>query len=235
MTNEAYDKLRDQYHIISESQLKALFRCTHDVNNLLGVFSKKALILREVSVNSAIAAGHVDNESSALSEVAKQIGVLATFLTEAAEEARQINAAVSNCILNCIVESAKREKFMESLKLVETEDGIALVLTDAAKNIGGEISRRLCVEKDNLRRINPSLNRLQQIIHRTGSIVMSLKISSGIADDDENSFFAPIAESLEKIADDCVHDEQALIRLVRQAENFLEIGGQCFKKGQHAT
>ncbi len=229
-------KIKRETEAISESQLKAVFREVQDINKLLNQFARQATVMREISVNSAIASGHVGTESSALCEIAKQIGVLAQLLTESLKEAHLATGKISNSILTCIVEAAKREKMITAQKLIaHPNTPIDTLLLQVAESISIRYSHELIDAKQSLHKLGPLLARLKQVIHRTGSIVMSLRISSGIAEDEETSFFIPIADSLAQMAEDFANDAEELIRLMKQVNGALKTACECVKGGNYVA
>lgn len=221
---------------MNESQLKNVFRDVHNINKLLGRFAKQAAVLSEISVNSAIAAGHVGAEAAALSEIAKQIGSLSGLLRESVTEAHRITGNISNCILSCIVEANKHEKLLAASELMDTaSEGNRAVLGEVLRFISEDILEQLCETKRNLQHLNPMMARLTQVIHRTWSIIMSLKVCSGIAEGEEESFFLPIARSLEQMAEKSLESAEELTRLIGLVDASLRFSRDSGKGDLYAA
>lgn len=195
--------------------LQDTFRNVHEINTLLCKFEKQASFLREISVNSAIAAGHVNEEASALSEIAKQIGVLSNYLSESVRDAHLITGKISNCVLSSIASSDEKDKMIIALcKINSYSSNTSAVIREVVTKIEQEISLDLDTAKSSLHNLNPMLTRLKQVINRTWSLIMALKVSSGVDEGEEDSFFIPIAKSLEKMAEDSMNYTEQITRLI---------------------
>src|SRR5690606_26499372 len=107
-------------------------------------------------------------------------------------------------------------------------------IVDAANFFDYEIFHKLNEAKQCLHLLNPSLSRFNQVIHRISSLVMSLKISSGISEDEEGEFFLPIAQALESIGEESLNTLTQIKKTIEELKRQLHPSFDQATRGSYA-
>ncbi|GEM_PF-1635982 len=180
--------------------LKDLFRNTHCIESLLEQFFHLGTRLREISVNAAIASGHVESQSKIFSEIAKQIGSTSTLIAQLAERSKTITSQVSTRVLACIVDSGQREHFSFALRSIR-ESYNHTTVRHVCLELSKKISDQLHEAQLALSHLKPEQDGLRQVNNRLSSIVVALRVLANTAAHGEGTFFLSIAESIEETSD----------------------------------
>lgn len=214
--------------------LKELFRNVHSVAELMGQLSHLSTQLREISVNAAIASGHVESQSKIFSEIAKQIGSTASLLVQMSERSKKLTSQISTKTLTCILNTAHREKFALALANISSEANRRSV-TNVCTDLAHAISKELEEAHLFLARLKPEHDSLTQVINRISSIVISLRVLANSAEHGEASFLLAIAESLQETSDKAADHSAAIWNSINHIEASLVERCNCMKGEANAA
>lgn len=208
--------------------LKELFRNIHSIEELLEQFIHLGKALSEISVNAAIASGHVESQSKVFSEIARQIGASSTMIAQLSERSKKLTSQMSTHVLSCIISSTQKEHFLSSLKRIEDEKN-SLTVKKVCGKLSVEILNRLHEAQRSLSHLKPAHDYLKQVINRLSSIIVSLRVIANTADNGEGSFFLSIAESIEETSMRATNGGILLYQYISKINTLLTERFACMK------
>ncbi|MGZ6371076.1 MAG: hypothetical protein ACXWPM_10025, partial [Bdellovibrionota bacterium] len=174
-------EVRADSEIVVSDCLSELFRDAYRIHELASRFRRQARDLQEISMNAAIASGHAGNQSKVFGEIAKQIGIVSTALQETIEEVHGHTGSMSNRMLDCIVRSGQREKFVQGLALLGSDSGIR-----SMERVKADIDHEIWFLLDEVQRhlvlLRPQELRVRQLVDRVWSVVLNVRITAGETD-----------------------------------------------------
>lgn len=213
---------------VSNECIIGLFREAYRIQDLATQIQKQADILKEISMNAAIAAGHSGEQARVFIEIAKQIGNIALYLNETIVGIHEKTTFMSNRLLQCVLIDGRREKFIQSLNRLETESNMAIVKR-VVSEISNELYELIQVIQSKLTFLKPEQERLKLLINRIWSITTSLRISSNITQSGESVFYLSIAEALEGMGVETSKLVEELTRTISRIEQKLR--ARCEREG----
>lgn len=214
--------------------LRKLFRGIHSIHELATQLNGEAATLKEISVNAAIASGHVGSQSKVLSEIARQIGLVSDLVAQHIAKTHHHTGKMSSQALDCIVQSSRYSTFMKARNLMSRSPTLTLV-REVCEQITASIIRQLDEAQEQLDCLKPEIENLKQLMNRVWSIVLSLHVSAGMAENGEDAFLNSIAEALEKVTQTTNEQLESLSGIVCGTQDTMTQQRQSAKEVNDVT
>jgi hypothetical protein len=194
----------------------------YKIHEISTKFKNQSDLLKEISVNAAIAAGHAGSQIKVFTEIANQIGAISNTLEDGIHRIHFYTGFMSNKMLECLRNSSQSQKFEESLERVQAESNNSKLIFGIKKQFDNKIIKMLDAVQSNLIFLRPESGRLKQFINRVWSIVISLRVSASASNASEKEFYLSIAEALNLMVTETETLVDLLVKTIDAVDEKLE-------------